>query len=105
MRLAIFFPPHFRLRAQTTQPGVSRSASAGFPLCLLPAPILSGKWRKVACLPQKALGTFPRALRPFQVPARSFPNAGGNLQISPTGLCSDKTILFHIAAECAQQEM
>src|ERR1700730_11915210 len=102
---AIFFPPHFRFTDQTTHHVVSHSASAVFLLCLLPAPVPSGKWLKVACLPQKALETFPRALRPFRVPARSFPDAGGNLQISPTGFSSNPCILFHIAAECVQQEM
>src|SRR5579864_5802110 len=87
------FPSHSRSRAQTTQPGVSRSALAGFPLCPRPAPVPSGKWLKAACLPQKASETFPGALLPFQAPARSSPDAGGNLQILPTGFVLLVTIL------------
>src|SRR5580700_7281118 len=105
MRPFTFSRPHSRSRAQTTQPGASRFVSAGFPLCPLPAPVPSGKWLKAACLPQKASETFPRALRPFRVPVRSSLDAGGNLQISPTGFCSDQPILFHLGVECVQQEM
>src|ERR1700730_10528179 len=100
--LTTSFPPRSRSRAQTTQPGASRSASAGFPLCPRPAPVPSGKWLKAACLPQKASQTFPRVLLPFQAPARSSPDAGGNLQILPTGFVLLGPILIHFGVECVQ---
>ena len=37
------FRPRFRSGAQTTQPGASRFASAGFPPCPRPVPVPSGK--------------------------------------------------------------
>src|ERR1700674_2721504 len=81
--------PQSRSRAQTTQPGAFRSASAGFPPCPRPVPVPCGKCLKAACPPQKASEIFPKGLLPFQVPAQSSPDAGGNLQILPTGFCSD----------------
>src|SRR5208282_4246377 len=60
--------------------GACRSASAGFLLFLRLLPVPCGRWRRVSCLPQIASETFPKAHRPFPVPARFSPDVEGTLQ-------------------------
>src|SRR5580692_11046303 len=58
----------------------SRSSSTEFQLFLPPAPVLSGKPKKVACLLQTVSATFLKGLLPFPVPEQFASVAGGTLQ-------------------------
>src|SRR5579864_3206706 len=66
----------------------SRFSSAGSQLCPQPVPILSGRRKRAACLPQTASETSPEERLLFPVPEQSFPVAGDTLQTWPTGICS-----------------
>src|ERR1700730_10339625 len=80
LRMTVCAEP-FLPQARRPRPGVFRSVSARSQLCLRLRPVPCGKPRKVASLPQTALGISPEALRLSPAPAQSFPDAEGTLQI------------------------
>src|SRR5438309_11070580 len=67
------------------RPGASRFSSAESRLFLLPVPTPSGRWKRVACLLQRAPVTSLKGPLPFPVPEQFSPVAGDTLQTWATG--------------------
>ena len=78
----------FLIAARMLQPEASRSSSAGSRPFLQPAPALSGRRMRAACLLQRVSETSLKGPLPFPVPELFSPVAGGTLQTWPTGFRS-----------------